>query len=251
VRGRRSRRGVALLLVLGVVVSATAAAATLAAAAHDGMDTTATLRARATARSMAESGIAAAEIGLADAVVQRDTAALLAAVRASADGAALVADTLGDGAFVAAVEDPGARLDVNRADVRALALLFSSVLPPADAGRAAAAIEARRTPAGRAPTRRLVVRDLQALRELPGLDGAGWDRLAPLLTVDGDGTITRPTAGPLVRAAAAGSLVDVPTRLVVVARGFRLGHPLTHEITAVYEIADGILRLVAWRERDL
>jgi hypothetical protein len=42
----------------------------------------------------------------------------------------------------------------------------------------------------------------------------------------------------------------VPSRLLIVSRGWHDGHPLTHEIQAVYGIAGGELYLLTWRERD-
>ena len=46
-------------------------------------------------------------------------------------------------------------------------------------------------------------------------------------------------------------LVVAPTRLVLVSRGWRPGHPLTHEIEAGYALVGQRLRLQSWRERDL
>jgi general secretion pathway protein K len=43
----------------------------------------------------------------------------------------------------------------------------------------------------------------------------------------------------------------VPSRLLVVSRGWLVGHSLTHEIQAVYSIEGDHLVLRAWQERDL
>lgn len=43
----------------------------------------------------------------------------------------------------------------------------------------------------------------------------------------------------------------VPSRILVVSRGWQQDHPLTHEIQAVYAVAGTRLTLRAWRERDL
>ena len=51
--------------------------------------------------------------------------------------------------------------------------------------------------------------------------------------------------------AATGHLTIVPTRLMVVSRGWLAGHPLTHEVQAVYGVAGNRLYLLTWRERDL
>ena len=83
-----------------------------------------------------------------------------------------------------------------------------------------------------------------------GGDAPWLASLAPLLTVDGDGHIDRRHALPAVLAAAAGSLVDAPTRIVFVVRGWMAGHALTREIQAVYAIEGTELHLVRWRERD-
>jgi type II secretory pathway component PulK len=46
-------------------------------------------------------------------------------------------------------------------------------------------------------------------------------------------------------------VVTAPTRLMLVSRGWQEGHPLTHEIQAVYMILGHRLVLQAWWERDL
>lgn len=43
----------------------------------------------------------------------------------------------------------------------------------------------------------------------------------------------------------------VPSRLLLVSRGWVPGHPLTHEIRAAYAVVGQRLRLQSWRERDL
>ena len=42
-----------------------------------------------------------------------------------------------------------------------------------------------------------------------------------------------------------------PTRLLIIARGWRVGHPLTHEVQAVYAVMETRLTLQIWQERDL
>jgi general secretion pathway protein K len=42
-----------------------------------------------------------------------------------------------------------------------------------------------------------------------------------------------------------------PSRLLLVSRGWLVGHPLTHEIQATYAVVGQRLVLQAWRERDL
>ena len=43
----------------------------------------------------------------------------------------------------------------------------------------------------------------------------------------------------------------MPTRILLISRGWLRGHPLTHEIQAVYGVAGQKLVLQAWQERDL
>jgi general secretion pathway protein K len=45
-------------------------------------------------------------------------------------------------------------------------------------------------------------------------------------------------------------LAVAPSRLLVTSRGWMPGHPLTHEIEAVYAVGQRQLTLVSWRERD-
>ena len=100
------------------------------------------------------------------------------------------------------------------------------------------------------PGRRRPFESLDELRELPGADVNMLAQVAEFLTVDGDGSINRRAAPPEVLASATGSLVDSPTRLLLIARGWQRGHPLTRQIEAVYDVADDGLRLVRWREHD-
>ena len=44
--------------------------------------------------------------------------------------------------------------------------------------------------------------------------------------------------------------VMMPTRLMVISRGWRVGHPLTHEVQAVYALAGQQLKLLLWQEKD-
>ena len=46
-------------------------------------------------------------------------------------------------------------------------------------------------------------------------------------------------------------LIVAPSRLLLTSRGWMPGHPLTHEIQAVYALDGRQLTLVSWRERDL
>jgi general secretion pathway protein K len=46
-------------------------------------------------------------------------------------------------------------------------------------------------------------------------------------------------------------LIVAPSRLLLTSRGWTPGHPLTHEIQAVYALDGRRLTLISWRERDL
>lgn len=248
---RPARRGVALLLVLGLIVIVGGATAAMASSARRTTDAAAALRARATARAMAESGIDAAVVRLAALMASGDSTLLNAVVLDNAAGGALVRDSLVDGAFITAVRDPGAQLDLNRSDLTAVAALVRTVLPAPLAAPLVSEIAQRRAPLPGQRIERAPFADVADLRALPGMTAAAFAQLAPLVTVDGDGVINRVTAPPAVLTVASGSVVTQPTRLVLIARGWRVGHPLTHEITAVVDVTGATPRLITWRERDL
>jgi len=46
-------------------------------------------------------------------------------------------------------------------------------------------------------------------------------------------------------------LTTLPRRILVVSRGWETGHPLTHEIQAVFDVDGPVLTLRFWTERDL
>jgi general secretion pathway protein K len=129
---------------------------------------------------------------------------------------------------------------------------------------------------------------LEELRHIRGMTDALAEAMAEDVTVDGDGRINLNTASarvlaalPFVGPAGGRALVArrdagevftspavitdvlgaraavpmsqiavVPSRLLVVSRGWEAGHPLTHEIQAVYSVVGQRLTLVAWKERD-
>lgn len=276
----RARRGAALLAALVTIALLASVTAMVSAAARDSAAIAVNSRAQVVARAMAESGVLAARVRLEDALAAAgpDSARVDAVFDELADDAArrpspFVQDSLGDGVFAATVVNVSARLDVNTAGADGLARLFRTVAPAAAAQRVAARIEAhvrgdavarplRDSAATRdslvaallgRPAGPLVLQPFASLDELEALVGneAPWlGQVAEQLTVDGDGRIDRRHASPAVMAAATGSLVDRPTRLLVVARGWQAGHPLTREIQAVYAVEGAELRLVRWRERD-
>lgn len=200
--------------------------------------------------------------------------------RSAANRAPLVADTLDNGVLAVTVVDVSARLDINSAGAEGLASLFATVTNPAAAQLMGARLDAMVT--GTIATRSMSIasdslraRDSlnaallgrpdmvrtrrpfesldevrDALADVPGADVSALDRVADQLTVDGDGRVNRRAASRAVLAAASGSLVDAPTRLMIIARGWQRGHPLTRQIEAIYDVTDRGLQLIRWREHD-
>ncbi|MFN8574642.1 MAG: type II secretion system protein GspK [Gemmatimonadaceae bacterium] len=262
----RSRRGVALVLVLWIVVILGAVAAGLARDTQGAVGVAANARARVVARYAAESGIEATVAAIEDSLgVLADTVAR----QRFLNGLELeqpAGDTvpLGDARFAVSITDASARLDVNAATEEQLARFFSRFT---DLGRAAMTargirgwIERRDGPA----TNTLVMLDslgatrvirplnsLETLRSLQLVDESILAQAAPFLTVDGDGVINDVTAPAPVREVAGGEIHHEPSRLVLASRGWESGHPYTHEIQGVYAISGNRLVLVHWRERAL
>lgn len=247
-----TRRGVALVLALWIIVVAGVAVSAAVARARDAVALAATVRARLLATAASESGIAFA----ADEIERRLRADDDTASRARwlNDGHVLSRPTLlmGGARAQIVVVDPATRLDINAATTAQLTTLFSFITDAATAATAARAIRGtieRGSAAG--TTRRL--RSLDELADLPGIPAGVLRAAAPLLTVDGDGHVNRRTAPLPVRRAAGGELVDTPTRLLIISRGWQDGHPLTHEIQAVYALVSeptgDRLLLQSWRER--
>lgn len=269
-RAVRSRRGSALLATLATV----AVLATITAMASRGARASSAIvvnaRADATARAMAESGVLAA--------VDRIERTLSAVDSTARDGAfdsllssrgdrPFVTDSLGDGVFATALVNVSARFDVNSGDREGLTRLFSLAAAPSQAEAAATRITLR-LGQHTDPTRArrdslsavLLGRDIspdatgrfESLDEVAaflGADAAWLPTVAEYLTVDGDGSIDRRHAPAAVLRAASGSLVDAPTRLMIISRGWERDVSLTREIQAVYAVAGDKLTLVRWREQ--
>ena len=100
------------------------------------------------------------------------------------------------------------------------------------------------------PASRRAFESLDELLEVDGVSAALLARVSPYLTVDGDGNVNRRAAAPQVIAAASGSLVDRPSRILIISRGWMRGGAITREIEAVYDVAADGLRLVRWREQE-
>ena len=183
---------------------------------------------------------------------------------------------LGGARFGVAALDLNARIDLNRADVATLRGLFGQFTSDARADTVAAALKAN-------PIRRLA-----ELSRVPGIDDSLALAVAPYVTVWSDGLVNINSAPeavlvalPGVAAAAPGivgrreggevfatldpvhppSMPGVvaaallvstgPSRLMLVSRGWQDGHPLTHEIQAVFAIVGRRLVLQSSWERDL
>ena len=248
---RGARRGVALMLVLWMIVILGGVAAAVTNSSRLTADVTSNARARTIARYAAESGIVAAVATLqhqletaGDDQVKR-RAVLNDAERALQDVAAF---ELGDASVRTVMVDVSARIDVNAATEEVLAALLVRAGHAAVAANTARAI---RRHIDSIPGRAQLLQSLDDVAALPGVSATAIASAATWLTVDGDGQVNRATAAAEVLGVARGSLVDEPTRIVFIARGWQRGHPLTHEVQAVYAVQGNQLAFVRWRERDL
>jgi type II secretory pathway component PulK len=259
------RRGFALMLVLWLIVVLGAISTAVVLGTRESTALAGNARARVVGRYAAESGVVAATAAIEQALDARpDTAVreryldhLDVALPQRGDVA------LGEASFAVTLVDVSARLDVNNADESALERFFAQ-FDPSTATSTATAIrryidraEVTGTPGsqsisgGSALVAARPLRSLDELERVPGVSLGLVRAAAPYLTVDGDGKINRATASDTVMVAAAGSIQNEPSRILVVSRGWLRGHSLTHEIQAVYAIAGNQLTLVRWRERDL
>lgn len=253
-----NRRGVALVLVLWIIVILGGISAGVVRSARTSTSLAMNARAEVIARAAAESGIEAQVAAIEDTLsrlsdeARRDWLNALA-FRSGGDSVAL-----GDGRFSVAIVDVNARLDVNAATESALRNFFSQFTDPVQAATIASGIRQRidsgASLATTSPGVRFGVAPIRSLEELRLarlVPDAVLTRAAPYLTVDGDGAINGRTASDTVRIAATGELRDEPSRLLLVSRGWVSGHPLTHEIQAVYAITGNRLVFSHWRERSL
>lgn len=245
------RRGVALMLVLWVIVILGSVAAAVTSGSRTIGGVTSNARARTVARYAAESGIVAGVAVLQQRLEAagddraRRQAVLNDAAHALADAAAF---ELGGASVRVVMLDASARIDINAASEEMLAALLARAGHGATASATARAI---RRHIDSLPGRAQLLQSLDEAAALPGVDERALAAASPWLTVDGDGQINRASAASEVLAVARGSLVDEPTRVVLVARGWQRGHPLTHEVQAVYAVQGNQLAFVRWRERDL
>lgn len=255
----RSRRGVALVLVLWIVVILAGVSAGVVRSAQTSTGIAANARANTIARAAAESGIAAVVAAIEDTLARFEDAddrrdwLNAIALQSTPDSF-----SLGEGRFQVTVVDVSARLDVNAATLQALQAFFSQFTDPAGAAAIANAIRQRidsGAPNDPAvpfrPRSATLIRSLDELRLRRLVPEAVLARAVPYLTVDGDGVINARTASDTVLVAATGELRDEPSRLLLVSRGWVSGHPLTSEIQAVYAISGNRLVFSHWRERSL
>jgi type II secretory pathway component PulK len=260
------RRGVALMLVLWLVVVLGVIGAGVVRGTRATSAIAANVRAQLVARLSAESGIEALVAAIEDTLASlSDSASRQDWLNGLEDGASRGDTTvLGEGRFAVTVVDVSARLDVNAAPEPALRAFFARFTDLAGAADIARAIRRQIERAGPAAggDQRLeadpfgTLRPVRPLRSLEELSRRRLvperilERAAPYLTVDGDGSVNRSAASDTVLVAAAGELRDEPSRFLIIARGWMGGHPLTHEVQAVYAITGDRLVLAHRRERD-
>jgi len=220
---RCSRRGVALMLVLWLVVVLGTIALGVAAVVRGQANVVANVRARAAARYAAESGIVAATWRLRQllraAATPRDQALLFRHLDRVLED--MQQEQLGAARFQVAVADLNARIDLNVADEATLLAFFSQFVQSGEADRLVQALEDWRDaddvprPEGaeaadyeragspfRPPNRPL--QRLDELLRIKGFPQALADRIAPLVTVQGDGCVNLNTAPAAVLAATMG-----------------------------------------------
>lgn len=268
------RAGSTLALVLWTLVVLGAISLGVTRRTRSAVALASNARAQVVARYAAESGIAMAvrSIEAALAAAQDSAARVTLLNNLTPPPFALAVTELGSARLDVAVEDVNAKLDLNFSDAEAVAQLLAEFGDAGAANRAAMAIRAhigsgvtpdlpdesfpvgpvsgqllqQRWGSGRGARYLTSLADLMSIREV---DPQLIARAAPHLTVDGDGTTNRVSASAAVLRAAGGALVDMPSRLLVVSRGWLQGSSLTHEIQAVYAVQGNDLALVRWRER--
>jgi len=280
---RGDRRGVALIFVLWLLVLLGAIVAEVASQARLEAEILASLRSRTVARYSAESGILAATVRI-EALLDstRSQPERVTTFHELAARLAPLNDVdLGSGRFGVAVVDLNARIDLNRADAATLQGLFRQFITDKQAEEVVALLK-------QAPLNRLGelahipgIDDSLALAVAPYVtvwsDGFVNINSAPesvLAALPGISSAMARSAvrrretgevfvmatdpfGPLggipggVASAPAPRLSVMPSRLLIVSRGWQGGHPLSHEIQAVYAVLGARLVLRAWQERDL
>ena len=275
---RRDQRGVALIFVLWLLVLLGVIMTEVASRTRAESALLTSLRSRTVARYAAESGILAATVAIERLLDSTHNPLERASLFRQLDArlASLTDVELGGARFDVAALDLNARIDLNRADIATLRGLFGQFTSDARADTVAAALKVN-------PIRRLA-----ELSRVPGVDDSLALAVAPYVTVWSDGLVNINSAPepvlaalPGVAAAAPGIVArreggevfatldpvhppsmpgvvaaallvsTVPSRLMLVSRGWQDGHPLTHEIQAVFAIVGRRLVLQSSWERDL
>jgi len=307
-----SRRGVALMLVLWLIVVLGAIAVGVGAVVRAESNVVVNLRARVAARYAAESGVIATKLRLQRALraAQTPQDRVLVFRRLTGAAASRREEVLGATRFQAVVVDLNARLDLNGADGPMLVAFLGQFV---DARRAAALADAlqdwcdaddlvrpngaeaadyARAGSPFRPTNR-PLENLSELTHVLGFSDSLAALLAPFVTVQSDGRVDVNAApGPVLAAMAGvgpagarvlaaerergtifdspatvwsvlhraggawgaadiGHLTTSPRRVLIVSRGWDAGHPLTHEIQAVFDVDGPVLTVRFWTERDL
>jgi type II secretory pathway component PulK len=244
---RTRRSGAALMLALWLVVLLGTLGTRAARESRVAAGLTRDAHARLVARYAAESGIEAmiADVedslrGFADIAARRDWLNALTRTGGRGDTVAVA-----DGRFTVTVTDLAAKLDLYSASELSLRTFLAHFIDLASAGRVARAI---RTHLDRNGRQRL--RSLNELRERGLVPEPLLTRIAPYVTIHGDGAVNTLTAPDVVRAAAFGALRREPARLLLTSRGWRHGHAFTHEVEAIYAISGTTLVLVHYEARD-
>ena len=274
-----SRRGSTLALVLWTLVVVGGISLGVTRRTRAAIAVASNARAQVIARYAAESGIALAVQAIEDSLAAANTASRAELLNAVTRPPFVIGiQSLGSARVQVALEDVNAKLDINYADADAVAQLLTEFGEAGVAYRTARAIRAHigtgvtpnspdeSFPIGQRTAPRLVEQawggssggggggaryftSLDELMSIPDVDQRLIERAAPYLTVDGDGATNRVTASAAVLRAARGALVEMPSRLLLVSRGWLDGSSLTHEIQAVYAVQGNDLALVRWRER--
>lgn len=241
------RRGAALMLALWLVVLLGTLGTRAAREARVGAGLRRDAHARLVARYAAESGIEAMAAEIVDSLrsftqagARRDWLNAL-----TRDGGRGDTVAIADGRFTVSVTDVAAKLDLHSASELSLRAFLAHFIDVASAGRVAHAIRSHLD-----QKRGQRLRSLGELRERGIVTEALLSRIAPYVTIHGDGAVNALTAPDVVRAAAFGALRQEPARLLISSRGWRQGHPFTHEVEAVYAISGNALVLVHYDARE-
>jgi general secretion pathway protein K len=211
--GRGTRRGVALMLVLWLVIFLGSVAASVAASARAEAALVGNVKARATARYAAESGVSVATARLGRLLARaRGLDEQVRAYRQAEEELAGARDlTLGTGAFAVAIVDLNARLDLNYADEATFRAFFGQFTSAAGANaivdaladwkdaddlrhaNGAEAADYARAGSPFRPTNH-PLRRLDELTRIAGFTDSLASAIAPYVTVSGDGRINVNTA---------------------------------------------------------